>query len=60
MREDWFQLETQRQAQEAMDVADDHGHPLGTRDWSDMQLLRPIGLTFFGAVLMVVLSTALL
>lgn len=60
MSDDWFQLETQRQVQEAMELADSHGHRLTSRDWSDLSLLRSIALTFLCAILIVVASNSLL
>lgn len=60
MSDDWFQLETQRQAQEAMELADSHGRQLTSRDWSDLSLLRSIAFTFLCAILIVVASNSLL
>lgn len=59
MSDDWFQIETQRQAQEAMELAD-NGHRITSRDWSDLSLLRSIALAFLCAILIVVASNSLL
>jgi hypothetical protein len=53
MRDDWFHLETQRQAFDAAEPADDGGWVLPTADHGDPGLVLGIALTVMAAAVIV-------
>jgi hypothetical protein len=57
MRDDWFQLETQRQSLEAAEPADDGGWALPTASGGDRGMALGILLTILVAALIVVLQS---